>query len=232
MKIGIMQPYFFPYLGYWQTIKAVNKFVVYVDVNYIKGGWVNRNNILVNGNAHLITLALKDASPNKKINEIEILDSFKNKTKILSSIRNSYSRAPYFQNTFKLLEDIINFQENNLGLFLFNQIMAVSSFLNLNTELILSSEINNEKDLKADTKVIQICNHLKGVEYINAIGGQDLYSKKVFKNNNIDLYFIKMGDIKYNQNSNQFISNLSIIDLLMFNSKDEVNRMLDNFELI
>lgn len=230
--VGIMQPYLFPYLGYWQTLCAVNKYVVYDDVNYIKGGWINRNNILLNGKAHLFTLSLNQASPFKKINEIEILTQESNLNKVLSCIRNAYLKAPYFKNVFPMIEEIIGYNDKNLGHYLFNQIKVLANYLEIETDIILSSELTKNNTLKAQDKVIDICKRLSAGVYVNAIGGQALYDREVFGLNGIDLKFIKLLPIEYKQFKNEFVPNLSIIDVMMFNDKKELQNLLRMYELI
>ncbi|MFR9166878.1 MAG: WbqC family protein [Dysgonomonas sp.] len=229
MKLGIMQPYFFPYIGYFQLMNAVDKYVIYNDVNYIKGGWINRNRILLNGNDFLLNIQLKGASPHKKINEISIND---NRTSILKTITQAYRKAPYYDNTYPLLEEIINYKTDNLSDFLANSLKSLASYLNFNTEIILSSEIEKNNELKGQNKVLSICNILKASEYYNAIGGRELYSVEDFKDKGIDLYFLKTQPIEYQQFDNQFISNLSIIDVMMFNSYDGIKDLLCRFELV
>lgn len=231
MKLAIMQPYFFPYLGYWQMINAVNMFVIYDDVNYIKGGWINRNNMLLNGAAHLFTLPLLEASPYKLINEIKITNNEKQKQKILKSFENSYSKAPYKKEVLDLLEDIIMQKENALHLFLKYQFEKIFQYLGINTKIILSSNIEKTAGLHAQDRVIDICKKLGTTQYINAIGGQSLYNKDDFAKNGIQLNFIKMNEMQYRQFNNEFVPNLSIIDVMMFNSKQTLKAMLDNYEL-
>lgn len=232
MKLAIMQPYFFPYLGYWQMINAVDKFVIYDDVNFIKGGWVNRNNMLINGDKHLFTLPLLEASPYKHINEIKITNIEKQKQKLLKSFEMSYSKAPYKNEVMVLLEDIILQKEENLHLFLKYQFEKVFEYLNMDTEILLSSDIEKTANLRAQDRVIDICKRLNTTQYINAIGGQELYDKDEFAKNNIQLNFIKMNDIKYKQFNNDFVPNLSIIDVMMFNSPIDIKKMLNEYNLI
>ncbi|MFA6922769.1 MAG: WbqC family protein [Bacteroidales bacterium] len=229
MKLAIMQPYFFPYIGYFQLINAVDKFVIYDDVTFIKQGWINRNRILLNSKEHLITLNLKKASSFKFINDIEIHD---NRNKILKTIEMAYKKAPFYNNTFSLIEEIIFFNEKNLSYFLKNSINKLAAFLNIKTEFILSSTLIKNNDIKGQNKVIDICKKMNTSTYINSIGGQELYSKEIFLKNNIYLKFIKSKPIIYNQFKNEFVSCLSIIDILMFNSKEEIAGMLNQYELI
>ncbi len=231
MKLAIMQPYFFPYLGYWQMLSAVDAFVIYDDVNYIKNGWINRNNILSNGAGHLVTLALDKASPFKKINETFILSSAREK--VLGFIRNSYLKAPYFKQAFPLIEDILNCPENNIALFLENQFKKVFTYLGIKTKILLSSrDVRKDLSLSAQDKVLQICKNTGATQYINAIGGQDLYNKETFAQNGIQLNFIKMNAVRYQQFKNDFVPNLSVIDVMMFNSPEIINKMLDDYELL
>lgn len=229
MKLGIMQPYFFPYIGYWQLLNYVDTYVVYDDVNFIKGGWINRNYILSNGNRQLLTLHLKQASPNKLINEIEIGN---NQKKILKTIFQSYSKAPYFDSVYPLIEDIFLTNEKNLALFLMNSIQKIADFLEIRTDFLLSSQIDKDNALKGQEKVLEICSILGADTYVNALGGMSLYESDAFKKNNMGLFFLKPLDLGYKQFSGVVEKNLSIIDVLMFNSPGEVRNQLTQFELI
>ena len=229
MKLGIMQPYFLPYLGYWQLMNVVDTYVVYDDVAYIKGGWINRNNFLVQGKAKLFTFSLDSAGSFKLINEISIKDDFSNFKKLLQF---NYSKAPYFSDCMNLVEQIISYDRTNLGKFLYNSIKLVAEYLDFNTNILLSSEIQKENSLKGKDKVIHICKLFGADEYYNAIGGQDLYDKNEFAKNGIKLAFVKTNIIPYKQFKNDFVPGLSIIDILMFNSKSQVKEMLADFELV
>ncbi|MDY0132863.1 MAG: WbqC family protein [Desulforegulaceae bacterium] len=229
MKLGIMQPYFFPYIGYWQLLNYVDTYVVYDDVNFIKGGWINRNYILSNGDKLLLILNLKQASPNKHINEIDI---GKNQKKILKTLFQSYSKAPYFNSVCPLIEDIFSTKEQNLALFLLNSIQKIVEFLKIKTKIVLSSEIDKNNALKGQDKVLEICSKLGADTYVNALGGMALYDSDVFKKNNIDLYFLKPLDFEYQQFSGAFEKNLSIMDVLMFNSLHQIKLNLHDFKLV
>ena len=229
MKIAIMQPYVFPYLGYFQLINSVDKFVVYDDVNYIKQGWINRNRILLNNKDFLFGLNLEGASSFKLINEIQIGH---NTSKILKTIEQAYLKAPYFQEVYPLVESLLLQTEYNLAKYVFNQLSGISQYLNIKTEFIFSSDIEKDNALKGQEKVIAICKKLEGDIYINAIGGQDLYNKAEFANHQLELLFIKSRMLSYPQFKNEFMPWLSIIDVLMFNSKDQVKTFLDEYDLI
>lgn len=231
MRVGIMQPYFFPHIGYWQLLNMVDKYVIYDDVNYIKGGWINRNYILINGESKLITLCLNAASSNKLINEIEIKHNEIYNNKLLKTIKESYSKAPFIQDILPMLERLINYKENNLVNYLRNTITEVCMYLDIETQIILSSEINKNSKLKSQDKIIEICKLLEANQYINAIGGQHLYSKETFLQEGIELNFIKSKEINYRQFNNEFISNLSIIDIMMFNHPEKIKEMLNEYEL-
>ena len=226
-----MQPYFFPYIGYWQLINAVDVFVLYDDVNFIKNGWINRNNILLNSKSHLITLPLLKSSSFIPINKIYVTDNIKVKEKILRTIEAAYKKAPYFDIIYPHIENILR-SNGTISDIVLNSINWLKDYLKIETKIILSSDIPKDMNLKAEEKVICIVQKLNGTRYINAIGGQELYDKENFNNNGIKLNFIKTGEIKYKQFNNEFIPNLSIIDVLMFNSPSEVKEMLNNYSLI
>ena len=225
MKIAIMQPYLFPYLGYWQLIASVDTFVIYDNVHYINKGYINRNYILVDAQAHRITLALIAASQNKLINEIEIGN---NAPTLLKTIEMAYKRAPYFEEIFPLITSILECPEKNLAKFVSNSIQKISDFLEINTKFIYSSDIEKEKSLTAQEKTIHICKQLGASTYINAINGQKLYDKQWFTERGVELYFVETSFAEYKQFGHPFVPRLSIIDLLMFNSKEEIKRYIKN----
>lgn len=230
MKIGIMQPYFLPYIGYFQLIKAVDKFVFYDDVSYIKNGWINRNRILLNGKAHYITVHQKGASSNKLINEVEIID---NRNKLGKTICNAYSKAPYFRKAWPFIEKILNFETNKISKLAEYSIIQICEYLKIDPNFESSSEdYSFTTDLKSKNRIVAICKINKASNYINPIGGMGLYDKKNFNEEGIKLFFLKTNPITYKQYDNPFVENLSIVDVMMFNSEDLIHEMLDGFELL
>ena len=221
MKLGIMQPYFMPYIGYFQLMKAVDKYVVYDDVNYIKGGWANRNHILINGEKEMFTVTLQKASQNKLFNEIVIGDDFK---KLMKTLQMNYSRAINFDQTMVLMERIISFPNKQLAVFIANSFREILSYLSVETEILMS--------LRGKDKIIQICEILGADTYYNAVGGKNLYDQEEFREHGITLNFVDSLPQVYSQlHTREFVSGLSMVDVLMNNTKDEVNRLLDSFQL-
>ncbi|MCI8536585.1 MAG: WbqC family protein [Hungatella sp.] len=232
MKLGIMQPYFFPYIGYWQLMNAVDTYVVYDDVNYINRGWINRNRILVAKKPQYINLNLSGASQNKLINEIELSKDLSYVQKIFRTLELNYKKAPYYHITMDLIDKILNNPQTNLAIFLFDQIQLISRYLEIDTKLILSSSISKNNSLHGENKILEICHCLKANIYYNAIGGKTLYSKENFENRGIALKFLETDDIYYKQFGENFFDNLSIIDVMMFNSKEKINTMLKQYHII
>ncbi|MCI9079052.1 MAG: WbqC family protein [Lachnospiraceae bacterium] len=232
MRIGIMQPYFVPYIGYWQLMNAVDKYVIYDDVNYIRGGWINRNRILIDNQPKYFNVPLIGASQNKLINEIQVNVDNALVRKNLRTIESAYKKAPYFDTVYPLLKTILDCRKDKISEYIEESFKVLCNYLDITTELIMSSSINKNCNLKSQKKILEICKILKCTEYYNAIGGRDLYSYNDFRNNGIKLVFLKSNKIKYKQFSNNFYSDLSIIDVIMFNSKDEVKDMLLRYDLI
>lgn len=233
MRIGIMQPYFIPYLGYWQLMNVVDQYVIYDDVNFIKGGRINRNKILINNVGQNVNLLLHKASPNKLINEITLIDDEKkSRKKMMRTFEMAYHKAPYWDEIKILLDGILDYSDLNLAYFLKNSFEIIGNYLNIQANLLLSSDIPKDMSLKGKYKVYEICKILGATEYYNSIGGFDLYSKEEFKQQNIELKFLKMKDISYKQFENEFVPYLSIIDVLMFNSKQEVQDFLLEYDII
>ena len=224
-----MQPYFMPYIGYFQLMKAVDKYVVYDDVNYIKGGWANRNHILINGEKEMFTVTLQKASQNKLFNEIVIGDDFK---KLMKTLQMNYSRAINFDQTMVLMERIISFPNKQLAVFIANSFREILSYLSVETEILMSSEIPKDNSLRGKDKIIQICEILGADTYYNAVGGKNLYDQEEFREHGITLNFVDSLPQVYSQlHTREFVSGLSMVDVLMNNTKDEVNRLLDSFQL-
>lgn len=231
MKIAIMQAYFLPYLGYWQLINAVDIFVVYDNIQYVKQSWINRNRFLQNGKDVLFSIPLKNDSDFLDIKDRFIASNF-NKIKLLNQIKNAYTKAPYFKEAFPVFKNIIINNEVNLFKYVFCSIQKICEYLGIKTKIIISSSLNIDHSLKAEQKIEVMCKKLNINNYINAIGGQKLYNKSNFKQAGINLSFIATKDIKYKQYNNEFVPWLSIIDVMMFNSIEEIKKMLDNYELI
>jgi hypothetical protein len=230
MKLAIMQPYFFPYIGYFQLISAVDKFIVYDDIEYTKKGWINRNRILMNGKDFLFTLPLKKDSDFLSINKRFLADSYpSDKKKLIGQIQSAYSKSPGFATVFPVIEECLNFPDTNLFNFILNSILKVCHYLDIKTEIILSSSLEIDPRLKGEKKVIAINKKMNSSVYINAIGGQSLYSREEFLKNQIDLKFIQTMPVQYSQFQNEFVPNLSIIDVMMFNTREKIHEYLDSF---
>ncbi|MFV0330052.1 MAG: WbqC family protein [Dysgonomonas sp.] len=231
MILGIMQPYFMPYIGYFQLLNAVDKYVLYDDAQYTKKGWMNRNRILQNGKDILITIAVEKDSDYLDIRERFVASSF-DKKKLLNQIRESYRKAPYFVVAMPLIEEIINYEDNNLFEYIYNSIKKICEYLGIDTEIVISSSLGIEHSLKGVDRVLSICNKMHSTDYYNAIGGKELYFPADFEKENINLRFVSSNPIVYKQFSNEFIPSLSIIDVIMFNSVDEIKVMLNNYTLV
>lgn len=229
MKVAIMQPYFLPYLGYWQLLNLVDTFVIYDDVNYINKGWINRNNMLLSSQIFQFNLLLSGASQNKKINEIEIQPDQK---KLIKTIESAYKKAPNFDAVFQLFLKVMGNDNRCLATFLGESIKEIADYLTIQTEIINSSELKKDNSLKGEDKILDICKILGASDYINPIGGYELYSQEAFCKEGIRLNFLNCKTVSYKQFNIEPVPNLSIIDVLMFNEINAVKEMLEQFELL
>lgn len=234
MKLAIMQPYFFPYIGYFQLMRSVDKFVVYDNIKFSKGGWIQRNRILSNCADRMISLPLKSDSDFLDICQRRLADSYdKDRIKMLKQIKASYRRALFFPEVMKLIERSLNYENRNLFHFILHALLEVRQYLNIGTEIIVSSEVSANHSLRGSDRVIAICEALAADHYINPMGGLELYSKKEFADRGIKLSFINSTPIIYKQfNDCSFVSSLSIIDVMMFNSIEQISKMLNGYELL
>ena len=228
-----MQPYFFPYIGYFQLIHAVEEFVVYDQIEYTKRGWINRNRILLNGNVVHITLPLKSDSDHLNINDRFLSASWnRDRRKLINRVTEAYRRAPQFDSVFPLVEKCLLFEETNLFAFLFNALKLTNEYLGISTKLRVSSTIGYEAELKGEAKIISLSKAVGAETYINPIGGRELYSKERFNFHGLDLKFLESRSIEYEQLQSHFVPSLSVIDVMMFNPTEEVRRFLDEFNLV
>lgn len=232
MKAAIMQPYFFPYIGYFQLIASVDVFVIYDNIKYTKKGWINRNRMLLNGSDAIFSLPLRKDSDSLDVVQREISSDF-DREKMLNQLRGAYRRAPFFNDVFPLLENIIQNTDNNLFRYIRYSVEEVCKALGIETKIVTSSDLPAGHDLKSQDKVIALCKAVGADAYINSIGGVELYDKNVFSENGIDLSFLKPRSLNYTQFGGEFIPWLSIIDVMMFNPMGEVSKVAhNNFDLV
>lgn len=233
MKLAIMQPYFLPYIGYYQLVSAVDHFVFYDDVNFIKRGWINRTNIIAREGKQLLTVNLSQSSQNKRINDIELHG---NQDKILQSIQNSYQKAPLFNEVFPLIESCVCAPYKLISEYAANTIKTISEYLGKPTKFSFSSDFHRSTaGYEKARRLMDICHKENADIYINSIGGMTMYTKEEFLKRGINLSFLNSKETKYSQKpirNETFEPNLSIIDVLMFNRPEKIKQMLENYELI
>ena len=231
MTVGIMQPYFLPYLGYWHLLAAVDRFVVYDNIQYTKKGWINRNRFLRDGAEAQFTLPLKKGSDYLNVADRAIADDFDPQT-LLNQFANAYGKAPHFAAVFPLIETIVKAAPRNLFEYLHHSLTMTADYLEIKTPIVVSSTIPIDHQLKAGDKVLAICRAVGADRYVNTIGGRELYSPAVFAASGVELRFIQSRLTEYQQFAHPFVPGLSILDVMMFNSRDAVRRMLGEYELV
>jgi hypothetical protein len=232
MKLAVMQPYFLPYIGYYQLIASVDTFVVYDNIKYTKKGWINRNRMLVNGSDTTFSLPLRKGSDSLDVVQRELSVDF-DRTKLINQFRGAYGRAPYFAQTLPLLERIVRCEDSNLFRYIHHSLIETCAHLGVSTKIGISSGIDIDHNLKGQDKVITICRALGADTYINAIGGTELYGRDVFRAQDVELKFIRSRPFEYAQFGAPFVPWLSIVDVLMFNAPEQVvHILLEDYELV
>lgn len=232
MKIAIMQPYFLPYLGYWQLLNAVDVFVIYDNIKYTKKGWINRNRFLLNGKAETFTLPLKADSDSLDIDQRFLADTF-DREGLVRKLTNAYNKSIYTVENQDLIPTCVNRYEKNLFKYIFSSIGIISKELGIHTKIVRSSELPFEhKALKSQDKVLAICEHFGATQYINPIGGTELYNHADFSAKNIELKFLKSQLKPYRQLGNEFVSGLSIIDPILCTGMNATKKMLEEYDLV
>lgn len=232
MKLAIMQPYFLPYIGYFQLIAAADQFVIYDRIKYTKKGWINRNRFLLNGSDAMFSLPLKKGSDALNVVERELAADF-DRSKLLGQFAGAYRRAPHFAETFALMERIVRHRDDNLFGYIHHAVTTLCAHLGLHTEIRVSSTLPFDNALKGQDKVLAICGAAGACHYINSIGGTELYAKQDFAAVGIELQFLKPRPFEYPQFGQPFVPWLSIVDVLMFNPVGAVRTCLDrNYDLV
>jgi hypothetical protein len=232
-KIAIMQPYIFPYLGYFQLIHSVDTLVIYDDVQFIKGGWINRNFLLMNGKPSLFTFSVANGSTFSLIQERQFSALFdKERKNFFKTLKTIYHKAPFYNSVVNLVEKTLNSDERSVTSVIVKSIEYIAQYLSLDTKILISSQLEQDRSLKGVDRVLELCHRLEAQCYINAIGGQALYDKHRFKEEGVDLFFIKSLPVEYQQFSPPFVPNLSILDLLMFNTPEQAKMLLGRYELV
>lgn len=225
MQIAIMQPYFLPYIGYFQLINAVDCFVVYDDIKYTKRGWINRNRFLLDGRDELFSLSLSKDSDALDIRDRRLAPDF-DRAKLLNRIAEAYRRAPCFDAVMPLLRQIVGHREDNLFAFLHTSLLHACGFLGIATPLVVSSTLRVDRGLRGQERVLAICHELGADTYVNAIGGQGLYARDTFAAHDIELRFLQSQPLTYPQFGAPFVPWLSILDVMMFNTQESISRNL------
>lgn len=232
--IAGMQPYFFPYIGYFQLINAASLFIVYDDGKMITHGYMHRNAILSPdySSRQPISINISSGAYFKQINEVELADNTRNIRKMLKTMRHIYSKAPYYKEVMPMLEECMLYKEKNLCRYLVYSLRRVCQYIGINTPFVFSSEVSKEGCGNAEDRIIRLCDHYDMHDLLNPIGGKELYDKIHWADRGVNLSFIHRSDkIRYRQMKEEFVKDLSIIDVLMFCSKDEIKKILEEYSL-
>lgn len=233
-KIGIMQPYFLPYIGYFQLMDMVDEFVIYDNIEFSRASWIRRNRMLQNGKDVYFTLPIKKDSDFLDVNQRYLADNFDNEAgRLVRRIESNYSKAPFFKEFFPIVEKIIYYEERNLFDYILNSVVKIKEYLNIATPILTLSKFGKDiQRLRAQDKVIGVCKALQATHYINSSGGTHLYDSESFQKENIELLFFRAKQFEYPQFDNDFIPFLSILDVCMFNSISQVQEYLNHYEII
>ncbi len=231
--VAIMQPYLFPYLGYFQLIREADVFVFYDDVDFITRGWINRNKILINDEADIFTIPCSNTSQNEKINDVLISNHWR-RGKLLKKIRLTYSNAAQFDAAFPTVETVIEEAGDQISVFAANSVQQVAKYLNLDVDFYRSSNLPVDQSLGRAERLIELTKHFGASTYVNMEGGKDLYDKTTFADRGITLHFLSPNLPEYEQYTAEdgtFHAGLSIIDVMMNVETSRIREMLDTYQL-
>ncbi len=228
MNLAVMQPYLFPYIGYFHLVHAADLFLIYDDVHYIKQGFVNRNNVLSTNGITRFSVPVPGGSSNRLISELEFS---RDVTKILKTVEQCYSKAPYFESVFKIVQDTLTFEDRLIASVCQKSFNDILSYLEIDKTFKKTSELDYDRDLPAQERLIELCHTFGSDRYINTPGGRALYTKADFAERGIDLRFVDPLPVEYCQGRAEFVPHLSIIDILMHCSPDKTRKLLTQYTL-
>jgi len=255
MKIAVMQPYFFPYIGYFQVIHAVDTYILHGALNYRKKGWVNRNRILgPKGSPIYVNAEIRDSSSHRTINNVELVDADRWRKKFLLGVFHNYRKSPHFDEAYGLIEKAVSGQTAYLSALNKQCIRSICACLGILTRI----ESNEEKyssleerladadgDVRSEfpglrlsqydrkvIRILEICRQENADVFVNAIGGRALYDKAEFSNNGVNLCFVETQPFTYPQRAPAFVPDLSIIDVLMNCGKEGTRELLAKYRLV
>jgi hypothetical protein len=232
MIASIMQPYLLPYIGYFQLVACSDMFVAHDDVQYIKGGWINRNRILLNGRPDWITLPVAAAAHSLSIRERRYEQPEHHVPRMLRRVEAAYRAAPFFDVAFPFLQDALSLDESNVAAFNLSVLKCLTARVGIRTPIVVSSSLGVGKELRGQDRVIAICRRVGATRYVNPLGGTSLYDTRCFADAGIALNFLKSTVSPYQQFRQTPVPFLSIVDVLMFNDETAISRMLTEFELL
>ncbi|MCK0163754.1 WbqC family protein [Marinobacter sp. S6332] len=227
MKLAVMQPYLFPYIGYFHLIYASDLFVIYDDVSYIKSGNINRNKVLSPSGVVRFTVPVLGASQNRLICDLSFS---KDVSKVLKMIEYSYSDAPYFEFVYPVILKVLKHEERSIASVCLHGFEAIFSYLGIDKKFRKASGLEYDRTASAQDKLVSLCHKFDAEFYVNAPGGRQLYTKVGFAVHGVKLMFVDSLPVRYQQRTTEFVPNLSIIDVLMNCSPREVVRLLSQYE--
>jgi hypothetical protein len=228
VRIAIMQPYLFPYLGYFQLVHAVDEFVIFDDVQYIKRGWVNRNRLLKDGAPFEFTVPVLGASQTRTFNDV----AFGPADKLSRTIASLYGRAQCFSSAYPLIDAILRHRDRSVPRLIRHSLAELARYLGLPLRMSYSSDLQLSRALKGQERILRICQSKRATAYLNLPGGAGLYDPAAFGDANTGLQFIHPDPVAYQQFGDAFVPGLSMIDVLMFNAPAQIRELLARYRLL
>ena len=230
MILASHQPYFLPYLPYWQLIHAADRFLIGDDYAYMVGGWIPRNRIRVQGRPQYLRVEVSDRSCHRLICDTFLAPGRREDK--LRTLEMAYHKAPFFADAFPVAERILRCEEPNLAVFLEYSIREVAAYLGITTPIGRTSDLPGNRLLKRENRIYDFCRRIGADTYVNAIGGRALYRGDAFARQGIRLQFLQTAYPSYPQGGGPFLRDLSVLDAMMCCSRERLHALLDDYTLI
>lgn len=229
MKLAIMQPYPFPYIGYFELMARVDRWVVLDVVQYTRRNWMNRNRILRPDEGwQYFVLPVSKMPLGASMRQIRLTNPDEAQRRLLAQLQHYRKRAPYFPKVMDMVCDVFSrVKTNRLVDLNVASLNAVGEMLEIPTTLELCSSLGELENVEYSGQVVlQIAKRLNADIYINLPGGREIYDPREWTASGIRLAFTKMNDLSYECAPYAFEPNLSILDVLMWNSAEEIRAWL------
>lgn len=232
MKLAIMQPYLFPYLGYFQLLNAVDRFVLLDDAAHIRRGWVNRNALAGRDARQPFVFPVAYAPRDAAILDVRLHEPEQAARRFMRTLAHLYGQAPFYGPVSELISGILSGGEERLALVIRHSLERIAAYLGIATPIVSAAERHGEIRSRGARRILDICRAEGATTYLNPEGGTELYDPAPFAEAGIALRFLHHRPLPYDRRGGVFLERLSIVDAMMYNAPEAFGPLLGACDLV